>query len=555
VEDLILAKDDIWKIDLDYYGENNVASFFNSDGMIHPYPAKAVPEVVNSLLLKISELINVKTVLDPFVGSGTVALESKYLGFDFYGSDLNPLSVLISKTKSLTVRNPQYVEKQLSKFTSELLELYSPNNINCFTILENISYWFKEENIKQLHYIKNNINAFLKRSTSKYKETYALILLTAFSSTIRISSLTRNGEFKLYRMSPSDIKKHDINAVVLFQSKVQKLLNMLEHANDALKTDSLTQIFLRNAKDISYLDNKKVDVILTSPPYGDSQSTVAYGEFSRLSLQWMSDLLSKYLNINVYSNNCDQFLLGGKKSKINIDVETLVNNSQTLSMLIDQMHQVVKIEIENLENALFDLFVILEQLEHGIKVEIKNEILLKLIQERVRLDVYRRVNEKGIFTNKKTKGISKSAAINFISDLFNSNTKRRYRRINQLKIKLFFVRITLIRKIKAQPRRIKEVTDFFRDLYQVVIETDRVLVNGGVQAWIVGHRTVLGKVNINLVGILENWFESLGYTKITTLERQYSFKRLPHHINSTVTRYDEIKTMMQEHILVVTKIK
>jgi site-specific DNA-methyltransferase (cytosine-N4-specific) len=30
-----------------------------------------------------------------------------------------------------------------------------------------------------------------------------------------------------------------------------------------------------------------VDIVVTSPPYGDSQTTVAYGQFSRLVLQWL----------------------------------------------------------------------------------------------------------------------------------------------------------------------------------------------------------------------------------------------------------------------------
>ncbi len=32
---------------------------------------------------------------------------------------------------------------------------------------------------------------------------------------------------------------------------------------------------------------KSVNLVVTSPPYGDSKTTVAYGQFSRLSLQWL----------------------------------------------------------------------------------------------------------------------------------------------------------------------------------------------------------------------------------------------------------------------------
>ncbi|MGK8612924.1 DNA adenine methylase [Brevibacillus agri] len=547
--------EDMWQINLDYDGENNVASFINSNSNIHPYPAKAVPEVVNSLLLKIMELKNVRTVLDPFVGSGTVALESKYLGLDFYGSDLNPLSVLISRTKSLTVPNSRYVEKQLRKFTKHLVEEYSQNRIGTVESFYNITYWFKEANIKQLSYIKQNIDLFLRKTTKKTREAFSLILLTAFSSTIRCSSLTRNGEFKLYRMSPADIEKHNIDSIELFKSNVEDLLDLLEHTKQAFRKDTTTGIFLENAKSLSYLENKKVDVILTSPPYGDSQSTVAYGQFSRLSLQWMSDLLYKYLGINVNYENCDPHLLGGHKSKIGGNFHTVVSNSKILSNLINEMNDVIQSEISVFKKSLNDLLLLAKLGQDKKFPEIKNEVLLELIQERIRLEVYRKLNQKGTISNKKTKKLAKQASEIFVRELFDSNLKKRYRRIVQLEKRIPILKEILSRKIKAQPKRINEVISFFQDLYQVILETDRVLENGGVQAWIVGHRTVLGKVTINMVGILQDWFESMGYAKITTLERQYSHKRLPHHINSTVTRLDEIKTMMQEHILVVMKRK
>lgn len=35
------------------------------------------------------------------------------------------------------------------------------------------------------------------------------------------------------------------------------------------------------------LEKDSVDFIVTSPPYGDSKTTVAYGQFSRLSSQFL----------------------------------------------------------------------------------------------------------------------------------------------------------------------------------------------------------------------------------------------------------------------------
>ena len=50
----------------------------------------------------------------------------------------------------------------------------------------------------------------------------------------------------------------------------------------------------------------KYDAVLTSPPYGDSKTTVAYGQFSTLSNKWIG-----FSN----SRKIDSQLMGGKKAK------------------------------------------------------------------------------------------------------------------------------------------------------------------------------------------------------------------------------------------------
>jgi len=51
--------------------------------------------------------------------------------------------------------------------------------------------------------------------------------------------------------------------------------------------------------------NHKFDVVLTSPPYGDSRTTVAYGQFSTLSNEW--------LGINK-ARSLDNQLMGGVRA-------------------------------------------------------------------------------------------------------------------------------------------------------------------------------------------------------------------------------------------------
>ncbi|MCY9661291.1 DNA adenine methylase [Paenibacillus chondroitinus] len=546
-----------WKeLNLNYSGENNFASFFSSEGNIHMYPAKAVPEMVSSLLKKLKEQYSISKVLDPFVGSGTVALESKYLGMDFYGSDMNPLSILLTRTKALTVQKTAFIESTLRGFTDSIVTKYSSQTLVKLFAFENIDFWFKTNNIREISFLKEEIDCFLRKSVGKNRETFSLILLTAFSSTIRESSLTRNNEFKLYRMSPSDIKKFEIDSLLVFKDKISNLLSMLVETNKISTNETTTNIKLNNAKNLSCFINKGIDAILTSPPYGDSQSTVAYGQFSKLSLQWSKDLLSRYLGIQTEAENVDEYLLGGKRSTSTVSLRMILRRSETLRELFRSMRMNCSEEINNQRKLLSSLKVLQNNILEGTfnyKFLENNKELFELIRERIRLDFFRIYNTSTALTNKQIKVSAEESRDEFFNSLKrNINNKAMLR---HLESKIPFVSETIKRKIKATPRRVRSILHFFKELYLVVEQTDKVLSSEGVQAWIVGHRTILGSINVDMAGILNDWFVSMGYSKITTLHRQYSFKRLPHHINSTASRKNEIKTMMQEHIVVVRKIK
>lgn len=544
------------ELNLDYEGENKYTSFFSSTGNLHTYPAKAVPEMINDLIKKVMSIRSINTVLDPFVGSGTTALEAKYLGLDFWGSDLNPLAVLLSKTKVLTIENTIYTKKRLNEFITQIKEEYPRARLIPVYTFNSIEYWFKKENIYELSFLRFKINQFVNNSNKKNKEKYALILLTAFSSTIRKVSLTRNGEFKLYRMSPSDIERFSINAVDEFEEAVNRLLDMLVAANDSYKKETKSTICLQNAKTLTYLENNSIDLVITSPPYGDSKTTVAYGEFSKLSLQWMEDLLKKYVGIEVEDCNCDERLLGGRKSEWSIEDEEGFYNSEEIVKLELEMQsriQEKKDELVKINAVLDEMKICIENGQFVSSALLhKNDILYKLISERVRLDIYRKI-KKSKLKNKETKKLAKTNSIEYMKQMENESSSKYVIRQATLKEKIDKVRETIIRNEKSIQKRKEEVLVFLKDLYKVVIETDRVMKKDGFQVWIVGHRTVMGKIVVNMEGILRDWFLNRGYECEASLSRKYSFKRMPHHINSTIERCEEVNTMMNEYILVVRK--
>lgn len=66
---------------------------------IYPYRGKFHPQMVRSLM----NILGVQAgdrLMDPYLGSGTTALEAALLGIDFVGLDLSPLCVLLSRVKT-----------------------------------------------------------------------------------------------------------------------------------------------------------------------------------------------------------------------------------------------------------------------------------------------------------------------------------------------------------------------------------------------------------------------------------------------------------------------
>ncbi|OGZ79346.1 MAG: hypothetical protein A2358_00055 [Candidatus Staskawiczbacteria bacterium RIFOXYB1_FULL_37_44] len=69
---------------------------------IYPYKGKFHPQMIRALL-NIIKIKRGETILDPFVGSGTAALEAQLLGINSIGIDISLLCVLISKVKTESI--------------------------------------------------------------------------------------------------------------------------------------------------------------------------------------------------------------------------------------------------------------------------------------------------------------------------------------------------------------------------------------------------------------------------------------------------------------------
>lgn len=264
---------------------------------LHSYPAMFIPQVANRLLQKYSKEKDI--ICDIFCGSGTALVESKILNRNAYGIDLNPLATFLAKVKTTPI-NPSLLTKEYYSLIERIdsnknKEIEKPNFFN-------LDFWFKEEAIKKLSVIKKSIQQIHNVEIRNF-------FMVALSETVRLSSNTKNGEFKLVRIAKDKLEKYNPDVYTIYKNKVvTNILGMTEfYRNDS---DSWIKVITGDSSKDNGIAEKSVDCIITSPPYGDSRTTVAYGQFSRLSAQWI-DIFEDPNE----ASNVDNELLGGKASK------------------------------------------------------------------------------------------------------------------------------------------------------------------------------------------------------------------------------------------------
>lgn len=272
----------------------------------HQYPAMMIPQVAGKILDEFGK--NAKLLFDPYCGTGTSLVEANIRGVDAIGTDINPLARLIAKAKTaiISLKTLDLYLKDFNDFTFNInLGVIKVNPV--IPDFKNIDYWFKKETQSTLAIIKKYIEDIDNVNIQNFFKV-------AFSETIREVSLTRNSEFKLYRMTKEQIEKFNPDVFPIMISKLSRNRNGMEEYIHLKNKDNIKSLIsdFNSVFEIpeKILSPKSVDIIMTSPPYGDSRTTVAYGQFSRLSNQWL-DIEN--------ANEIDKKLMGGKRSKDYID--------------------------------------------------------------------------------------------------------------------------------------------------------------------------------------------------------------------------------------------
>lgn len=272
----------------------------------HTYPAMMIPQVARKLIKDYAPDGKLSLIFDPYVGSGTTLVEASIKCINSVGTDLNPLARFISNVKS-THYNMECIKEAAAQEATQIM-LYDKSMVidTDFSRISNYTFWYTQDSLYKLSYLTQTI-AQLKEEV---RDFFSLCL----SETVREVSFTRNGEFKRFRMSEKQLANFNPDVFNLFERKIQRNIKGLELFNKT-GNEKMANIYEFNTSTgipVALLPEGSVDMVVTSPPYGDSHTTVAYGQFSRWANEWFNFENAK---------NLDRVLMGGCISK-NIKFKT-----------------------------------------------------------------------------------------------------------------------------------------------------------------------------------------------------------------------------------------
>lgn len=263
---------------------------------LHWYPGRCIPNIPSALFSVLSSPGQV--LLDPFVGSGTIAVTGARCGLVTIGIDINPIACMISKAKSCLVE-PKELRQLIDSFN------YSNQNMDRISILnghlpfdekdklipniEENKLWYHPQTLLQLGIIKKRID--------ELKDPFLHnIALVCFSSMLRACSSQQNHwGYICDNMRPKiQIEK---NAFKIFSKRLKQFVEILISHYNYIRSN-YSEVLLKRIKSMSstlnidartinkYISDNTVDIIVTSPPYPGVND---YADSQRLTFLWFDD--------------------------------------------------------------------------------------------------------------------------------------------------------------------------------------------------------------------------------------------------------------------------
>jgi hypothetical protein len=254
-----------------------------------------------------------------------------FQGFDFHGTDINPLAVLLCHSKASAVdrttltETVDYVARRIEKEGSKSVAVK----------FNGLDKWFRADVAVELSRIHRAIQSVVDDVARR-------ICWVALAETVRLSSNSRTSTFKLHTRPREQIDTRAIQPIATFEAVLKaNVKNLLQQAAELENRGYIRESRYTGRVDVRLEDAARPydpseglhHLLITSPPYGDNTTTVPYGQHSYLPLQWIdpNDLDPQYDPACLSTTHeIDRRSLGGNRKHALKEVEPLRERSPVL---------------------------------------------------------------------------------------------------------------------------------------------------------------------------------------------------------------------------------
>lgn len=247
---------------------------------IHPYPAKFIPQIPGNLIARLSR--RGELVLDPFGGSGTTALEAVRTGRRALSIDANAIGTLIGKVKTCNVT--KVVATDLHGIRCALTTQLQDLPQDPATLID--------KHRKQIPEIPNREKWFAPTACGELAliQTYLAAMETEAARNIGRLALSRiilkvsfqDSETR-YSSSPREVERG--TTIRCYLETLEKIIRNVLQTQPAIRY-GVANFITADSRSLSEetIATESIDLIVTSPPYGNAMD---YHLYHRFRLLWL----------------------------------------------------------------------------------------------------------------------------------------------------------------------------------------------------------------------------------------------------------------------------
>jgi len=192
-------------------------------------------------------------ILDNFVGCGTTLIEANLSYRRSIGIDSNPLAYLICKVKI----NPFVPQKSQINYLIHKIKERCKSEKDLLFRVPYIEKWFYKDSLIKLQIILDEIN---KITNEKERNFFLLALANIVWDASKVDSRCVNHIVL-------DKNKPKIDIIKTFYVSINELRNALSEFERYFNRDIQTDIILGDARNLDFLKDNSVDLIISHPPY------------------------------------------------------------------------------------------------------------------------------------------------------------------------------------------------------------------------------------------------------------------------------------------------